>query len=308
MALDPDVRTLLQTIESMNLPPFSEMRVEDVRKLMDENPILQPKEEIANTTDGEIEVNGHKSRYRLYVPGNSARELIVYIHGGGFVFGNISASESVCRRIANASGCKVMSIEYSLGPENKHPAASDDCFEAYRWIIDNADRLQVDKEKIVLCGDSAGANLSTVTCFRARDEGMKLPRLQVLFYPYVGPDFLSESQNNFREGYFLTEEEQRWFADLYLNSPADMMDPSFSPVFQTNFSGLPEAVVITGEYDPLRDQGETYLTMLQSAGVSTTGIRAKGMVHGFVSFINVVPAAWSIVTMVGALIGHKLRS
>lgn len=308
MTLDPAIKLVLKTIESMNLPPFSQMKVEDVRKLMDENPILAPVEEISHTTDGTMDVNGHQAKYRLYDPGNDGKEVIVYIHGGGFVFGTIPASESVCRRLAKSSGCKVLSIEYRLGPENKHPAATDDCFESYKWIINNSEKLGLDSDRIALCGDSAGGNLSTVTCFRARDNKIKMPRLQVLFYPYVGPDFLSISQRDFREGYFLTADEQTWFADQYLSSPAQMLDPLFSPVLQKDFTNLPETVVITGEYDPLRDQGETYLSTLQLAGVPSIGIRAQGMVHGFVSFINVVPAAWSIVTMVGALMGAKLRS
>ena len=307
MSLDPAVKVVLQAIDSMNLPPFSKMKVEDVRKLMDENPILEPKEDIAHEEDGAVDINGYKRAFRFYDPGQAGNDAIIYIHGGGFVFGTISSSEAVCRRLAKASGSKVISLDYRLGPEHKHPAAIEDCFALYKWIQVNAERFKIDGSRLAVCGDSAGGNLSTMICFRAREEKIPMPKIQVLFYPYIGPDFLSQSQRDFRDGFFLTEDEQLWFADQYLKSPVDIMDPDFSPIMQRDFSNLPETLLITGEYDPLRDQGETFLSKLQAAGVQVTGIRAQGMIHGFASFINVVPAAWSIVTMIGGLTGETLR-
>lgn len=307
MTLDPYVKRLLDAFASMNLPQFSEMKVEEVRKLMDENPVLEPKEEINREKDGTIELKDRKIPYRMYFPDDSPSPLILYFHGGGFVFGTIQSHENICRRLANSSGCRVMSVEYRLAPENKFPSAVEDAFESYSWVLENAGNLDVNTSRVALCGDSAGANISAALCLMLKDRNVKLPRLQVLFYPVVGADLTSSSHREYADGYFLTEDQQTWFAAQYLASLADTMNPYFAPITRSDLSGLPEAVIVTGEYDPLRDQGEAYLSKLYSAGVEATGLRANGMIHGFASFLNVIPAAHSFVTMVGNLIGQKLN-
>ncbi len=307
MPLDPDMKMVLDVVNSMEPNPSKETDVEKLRLMMDTNPVLRPMEDIHSSIDGKIEIAGYMNDYRLYDPGDSGNELIIYFHGGGFVFGSIDSVESICRRIANSSGCKVMSVAYRLAPESKFPTAVDDAFSSYEWVVEHSEDLGIDKSRIAVCGDSAGGNLSAVTCFRCRSSGVKMPRIQGLLYPFVGHDVTSTSQREYGTGYFLTEEQSRWFGEQYLRSWEDLLNPEFSPLMNSSFSGLPEAVVITAEYDPLRDQGETYLARLRAAGVPATGLRVNGLIHGFASFLNVVPAAKSILTMFGYILGSKLR-
>lgn len=306
MALDPAMKMVLEAIEGMNMPPFSEMKIEDLRKLMDENPILKPMEDIAGKEDLSIGTGKNRIHARLYDPGKAGKGLIVYLHGGGFVFGNIDSVENICIRLANSSGCRVLSVEYRLAPENRFPAAVEDAFESFRWAYGNAEKLGIDRDRIALAGDSAGGNLSAAVCLMLRDKKLEMPKLQVLIYPAVGPDFSSESMREFSDGFFLTAEQIRWFHDMYHKEDTDVLNPYFSPLLHNDHTGLPEAIIVTGEYDPLRDQGEAYVSKLRGSGVQVTGILASGMIHGFASFLNVVPAAKNMVSMVGSLAGSRL--
>ncbi|MCL4446909.1 MAG: alpha/beta hydrolase [Thermoplasmatales archaeon] len=307
MSLDPAIKNFLETIKSMNIPPFSQMKVDEVRKLMDNNPILSPTEPINRKEDLSFTTNGFEIRMRLYIPENATDGLIFYIHGGGFVFGSIESVEAPVIRLANSSKCRVLSVSYRMGPENRFPAALEDVYSSYEWAVKNSTRLGFDAAKIAVCGDSAGANLATVLCIKLKEKRETLPRLEILFYPYVGPDVYSESQREFGEGFFLTNEDMLWFSTNYLSASRDAFDPYFSPIFYPDLSGMPETFMITGEHDPLRDQGQSYLSRLNASGVQTTGIQALGMIHGFVSFINIAPSARNIVTMIGSLIAWRLN-
>ncbi|EQB69029.1 MAG: esterase [Thermoplasmatales archaeon A-plasma] len=306
MALDPDVAKLLKMISEMNMPNFRDMDVGDLRNMMNNNPLMKEDIQISRTTD--MSIGEGKIPARLYDPKDGTRSLILYFHGGGFVFGNLESHDAVCRRAVRESGCKVLSVDYRLAPEHKFPAAVEDAFTAYVWARKNARKLDVDPDRIAVAGDSAGGNLSAAVSLMIRDRGVEKPMLQVLFYPALGPDFFSESLREFSDGFFLTRDQIDWFGDMYLGNKADALNPYFSPILHPDLSGLPEAIIITGEHDPLRDQGETYVSRLGSAGIPVTGIRAMGMIHGFLSFTPVVPAAAGVADMVWSLVGKKLGS
>ncbi len=308
MVVDPAVKKIIEMINSLGVPDFEKMDVKDIRKMMDENPLPKKIEEVLSVRDMSFVHHGFTIPVRLYVPRNVGKGLILYLHGGGFVFGNIDSYDPVCRKIANASGCKVISVEYRLAPEHKFPAAVEDAYESYLWARKNANVLEIDPEKIVVAGDSAGGNLAAATCLIVKDKGIPPPKLQVLFYPTIGPDFFTESLREYGEGYFLTARQINFFGNAYLKTTSDVLNPYFSPILYGNHSGLPEAIIITAEHDPLRDQGEMYLSTLYSSGVQATGIRAKGMIHGFVSLFGMVTAAENILTMVLNLVGQKIES
>lgn len=304
MVVDPAFKKI---IELFNASELSNISVEDLRKVMSENLFFKEKEEVKFVKDLSFEHHGIRIPCRLYEPNNATEELIIYLHGGGFVFGDIEMSDNVCRKAANKSGCKVLPIEYRLAPENKFPSAVDDAYESYLWARNNYRMLGIDPDKIAIAGDSAGGNLSAVVCLKSKDNNVLLPKVQVLFYPVLGPDLFSESMREHREGYFLTEKQMLWFNYMYLNSSLDAFNVYFSPILYKDFKGLPEAIIITAEHDPLRDQGEMYLARLYNSGVQATGIRAKGMIHGFLNFSDLVPAAESIASMVWYAVGQKLR-
>lgn len=304
MVLDPSFKGILEIFSSLNL---DELSVQDLRRVAKEYSVPETPENVSDIQDYRINSDGENIRMRLYVPEGNANSLIVYYHGGGFVFGDIELYENVCRKIANRSRSKVLSVEYRLAPEHKFPAAVNDAFAAYRWARDNASRLGVDGERIAVGGDSAGGNLATVVTLKSKDEKYVQPRLQVLFYPALGMDFFSESLREYGEGYFLTAKQISKFKELYFNSPADALNPYFAPILYGDLSGIAEAIIVTAELDPLRDQGEMYLKRLYDAGVPATGIRAKGMIHGFLNFSGVVSAAENILSMVWSLVGQKLN-
>ena len=304
MVIDPSFKKILELFSSLNL---DNLDVYELRKIMKQYKVPEIPEEVKDTKDYYLEHHNASVRMRLYSPGVETDSLIIYYHGGGFIFGDIELYDNICRKIANRAGSKVLSVEYRLAPENKFPAAVEDCYESYKWARDNAENIGVDPKKIAIGGDSAGGNLTASVTLKIKDSKYIQPKLQVLFYPALGADFFSESLREYGEGYFLTKKQMDNFGNLYFKHPADALNPYFAPILYSDLSNLPEAIIITAESDPLRDQGEMYLKRLYDANVPVTGIRAKGMIHGFLSFSGIVPAAENILSMVWALTGLKLK-
>jgi acetyl esterase len=207
--------------------------------------------------------------------------LLLWFHGGGWVTGNLDTHDQLGRMLADHVGAVVVSVDYRLAPEAKFPAAADDCLAAYEWALEHADEVGADPGRIAIGGDSAGGNLAAVVALDARDLGLPQPLLQLLVYPVTDYELDSASMIDNGEGYFLERASMQWFYDLYATTPADFADPRFSPLRASDHSGLAPAVVITAEYDPLRDQGEEYARLLAAAGTPTEAVRADGLIHGF---------------------------
>jgi acetyl esterase len=304
MVIDPNFKRILDLFSSLNL---DNLDVYELRKIMKQYRLPEIPEDVKEIKDYYLEHQNVSIRMRLYSPAVETDSLIVYYHGGGFIFGDIELYDNLCRKIANRSGSKVLSVEYRLAPENKFPAAVEDCYESYKWARDNAENISINPQKIAIGGDSAGGNLTASVTLKIKDSKYIQPKLQVLFYPVLGADFFSESLREYGEGYFLTKKQMDNFGNLYFKHPTDALNPYFAPILYGDLSNLPEAIIITAEFDPLRDQGEMYLKRLYDDNVPVTGIRAKGMIHGFLSFSGVVPAAENILSMVWALTGLKLK-
>ena len=215
---------------------------------------------------------------RIYAPeGNGPFPILMLFHGGGFVFGNIETYDGNARRICVGAGCIVVSVEYRVAPENKFPAAPEDCYSATVWASENAASIHGDARRIAVCGDSAGGNLSTVVCMMARDKGGPEIRFQSLRCPVTHRNFGPLTVD--RE---LTPRSGRdWWWKQYLADEADAQDPYACPMAAHDLKGLPPALIITAEYDELRDEGEAYARMLQDAGVPTACVRYEGMFHVF---------------------------
>lgn len=308
MPLDPDFRELLEQVAVLQDMDLGKMAAAQFREIMDTADISMHSEEIGirEVKELKIPVNEVPLRARLYSDDEDSDSLILYFHGGGFVFGNIDTHDSVCRLLAKNSGCKVLSVDYRLAPEHKFPTAVNDAFSAYLWVLENTSELGVNAERIGIAGDSAGGNLCAVLSMRARNEGKKMPRVQLLFYPVVTADTASKSQREFSDGYFLTGTLSAWFMKQYVNTMSDLADPFFSVLSAGKLSGFPETIIFTAEFDPLRDQGETFLAKLRAGGTKATGIRALGMIHGFVSFFEFSEAARNYLMMAASLVGEIL--
>ena len=243
---------------------------------------------------------------RHYSPREASgpRPLLVFYHGGGFVFGDLDTHDSVCRLLCSSSGAHVLAIDYRLAPEHRFPAAVEDARAALAWAHAHAAELGADPARVGVGGDSAGGNLAAVTAqLAARDEG-PAPALQLLIYPATDIAGTPRSSRElFGEGFFLTNSEMKWFEASYfgaLDSP-EGHDPRASPLLADDLSGLAPAIVITAGFDPLRDEGEDYARALAEAGTPVTLRRFEGYIHGFISAAGVSRSIREAVLEIGAM-------
>jgi len=212
------------------------------------------------------------------------RGAFVWFHGGGWVVGDLDGYDPVCRDICLLAGVTVISVDYRLAPERTFPIAHDDSFRALCWVAEHAAELGIDPERIAVGGDSAGGHLAAVVARRARDSGGPPLALQVLVYPVAdlhGDDELYPSRTQNGAGFILTTDVMEFFRDTYVPEPELRSSPDASPILTKDLSGVAPALVLTAEFDPLRDEGERYAAMLEEAGVHTVCTRYDGAIHMF---------------------------
>jgi acetyl esterase len=227
-------------------------------------------------------------RARFYQPAPTWSALLVFFHGGGFVYGDVDSHDGACRLLCATGGFAVLSVEYRLAPEHPHPAAVDDAFAAWQWVLANVDTLPgaPADPRIAIGGDSAGGLLATVACQLAAQAGVTPPAAQVLIYPAVDRDFTTRSMRLFGEGFFLTRPDMEYFeACLQGDAPDDPGDFRIRPL-RGDLAGLPPALIVTAAFDPLRDSGEAYVEALNAAGTPATLRRYDGLLHGFINMIG----------------------
>ena len=225
---------------------------------------------------------------RLYTPINAAPTtgLLVFLHGGGFMYGGLASHDAPCRFLAERAGVRVLSIDYRMGPEDPFPAAYDDAVAAYRWVVDNAASLGADPQRLAVGGDSAGGNLAAGVAIEAARAGLPLA-WQMLIYPATDNDRHTRSAELFDEGFYLTRRFRELATESYLPDPSHLLDPRASPAHADVPAGLAPAFVATAGFDPLRDEGEAYAWKLQDAGVETTLLRYPDQIHGFLNAVGV---------------------
>jgi acetyl esterase len=218
--------------------------------------------------------------------------LLVFFHGSGFVLCSLDTHDGMCRNLCAGGGCVVASVDYRLAPEHKFPAGPDDCVSATRWAAAHAGELSADPGRIAVGGDSAGGTMAAVTALRVRDEGGPALCAQLLLYPvtdYHTAGTLSYEEN--ADGYGLTRDTMKCFWAHYLTDASEATNPYASPLRASDLSLLPPALVITAEYDPLRDEGDLYAERLKAAGVPTRLSRYDGVNHGFMFWVGNVEKA-----------------
>lgn len=222
---------------------------------------------------------------RVYRPAegpDAALPVVVFAHGGGFVFCDLDSHDGLCRAMTNGLGAVVVSVDYRLAPESPWPAAADDVYALTAWVAGNAGELGADPARLVVAGDSAGGNLAAVTAVMARDRGGPAIAAQALLYPVIAADFSTASYRRFGEGFYNTAAAMAWYWDQYLPRAADRTHRYASPI-QDGCVGLPPAVVVTAGCDPLCSEGEAYAQALAAAGVATTHRGYPGAIHGFLT-------------------------
>jgi len=283
MPLDPQVKAILDEDAERGLPPYNELDPVAARKqMLDLSPPVDP--QLAAGRIEERLIPGPQSNIplRLYYPhGDPPYALLVYYHGGGWVIGNLETHDALCQALAKTSECLVVAVDYRLAPEHPYPAAVEDAYAATCWAADNAVSLQADPRHLAVIGDSAGGTLATVVSMMARDKGGPEISLQVLIYPITDYNFDTPSYLNNERGYMLSRDMMQWFWNNYLEDAAVVGHPYVSPLQAQNLDSLPQAIVLTAEYDPLCDEGQAYACKLQACGINTTHSHYEGMIHGF---------------------------
>lgn len=292
MTVDPQIQMLLDL--GARLPALHTLSVDEARAqyAARDFPGLR-KPDVARVVNRDMQGPGGSLGLRIYTPfGEGPHPLMVFFHGSGFVICSLDTHDGICRNLCAGTGCVVVSVDYRLAPENKFPAAPEDCLAATRWAVANAAALGADPSRVVLAGDSAGGNLAAVTAIRIREEGSPRLAAQLLIYPvtdYYDANTPSMTEN--AEGYGLGRDGMIWFWNHYLNSSEEGAHPHVSPNRVSDLSGLPPALVVTAQYDPLRDEGEFYAERLRQAGVPTEMKRWDGVNHGFFFWPGVVDRA-----------------
>ena len=302
----PEVRTLLEALDAEGAAPLESMSPGEARQAATEalQAIAGEPEEVARVENVSIPHPDRPIPIRIYTPaGDGPFPCLVYFHGGGWVVCDLDTHDVVCRAIARRAGAVVVNVDYRLSPEAKFPAAVDDAYAAVQWVAANAGRLGVDAHRMGVGGDSAGGNLAAVMCLRARDESGPRLALQVLVYPVTNlASFDTPSYREFGDGYYLTRAEMEWFRGHYLARGEDALNPYASPLLAEDLRGLPPALVITAECDPLRDEGEAYAKRLAEAGVEVAGVRYTGMIHPFFSLGGVFSQGRRAIEQVAAAV------
>ncbi len=248
--------------------------------------------EVGSVEDGVVDGPAGPVPVRTYRPGTGGpHPTVVFLHGGGFVIGDLDTHDDHARLLCRDVDAVVVSVDYRLAPETPFPGGYDDCLAVYRWVVEHAADLGGDVSRLAVAGDSAGGNLAAAVALAARDAGSPL-RAQLLLYPSVdlveGDDHGSRVEN--ATGYLLTAEDMRWFGDHYLSDVAQAEDPRASVLKAPDLSGVAPAVVAVAEFDPLRDEGEAYASALEAAGVPVVRRRYDGLVHGFFGLGPISPA------------------
>lgn len=309
MPVAPGLVGYLDEVNAADAPPFETLPLDVGRAgaIAMVAATAGPKQPVASVEDRELATANGPLWVRVYRPVTTDEPLPIvgYFHGGGWVIMGIETHDGICRRLANASGALVVSIEYRLAPEHRFPAALDDCFAATQWLAAHGGEVGGDPSRLAVAGDSAGGNLAAAVALRARAAGPDL-RGQVLVYPVCDAARDTESYRANRAGYLLTASAMAWFWDCYLGPDGDPLDPFASPIRAADFDGLPAALVITAEYDPLRDEGEAYARHLDGFDVRVELQRFDGVIHGFLGMEALVPEADAAMTRIGTFLRDVL--
>jgi acetyl esterase len=299
-SVNPQAQQVLDGRAAAGVPPTWEQTPDEVRAgFAPVRELIGAGPDVGSVRDIVIPGQAGGIPARVYSPVTDPPGTVVYYHGGGWVLGSVDDWDAVCRALAVASGCDLISVDYRLAPEHRFPAAVDDSYDALVWVASSI----AGERPLVVAGDSAGGNLATVSALRARDSSGPSLAMQLLVYPVTDHDVDRPSYHKYdgRE-FIINRGDMVWFWDHYAPDVAARSNPYASPLRATDLSGLPPALVITAEHDPLRDEGFAYADRLRAAKVPVAHRHYASQIHGFFTFVNVIDDADRAVAEAGAAI------
>jgi acetyl esterase len=303
-ALDPDAAARVASFG--DVPPMRQRGLAAMRAAIESAPLPDTMPEMARITGAAIPGPAGPIPARIYCPtGDSRAPVLVYFHGGGLVMGSNHSFEPLARALASTSGASVVAVDYRLAPESPPPAQFDDAYAATEWVSRNANDLGVDRDRLVLVGDSAGGSLAAAVALAARDRNGPAIFAQVLLYPGLDRDMAAPSITSLADAPMLTRDDIDFLHALCDGEAGPPHDPYLVPAYATDLSGLPPAIVVTAGCDPIRDWGERYAQRLHDAGVETTITRYPGMYHGFLMRSDATARGRLALAEIGALLRAK---
>jgi acetyl esterase len=309
MPVDPQVQDYLTKLAALEPVPMSAVSPAMMRAMMEnETRTLGAPPPVARVVERTVPGRASSIPVRITYPdGNGPFPALVYFHGGGWVVGSIDTHDALCRTLTNAADVAVVSVDYRLAPEHCYPAALDDAFSAALWVAAEGATLGIDVRRIAVGGDSAGGNLAAAVALAARDRGGPRIAFQLLIYPITNDDLDTPSYQEYAVGYMLTREAMAWYWDQYVPDERDRGDPGVSPLRAPSLAGLPPALVVTAEYDVLRDEAEAYAGRLRESGVAARLVRYDGLIHGFLRRTGLFDRARVALDEIAAALCDALR-
>jgi acetyl esterase len=304
--LDPDAQALLDVMSAAGLPALHTLTVEQARERMRTAFVakgeLAPLDHVENVS---IPTPSGGLGLRLYRPSEGILPVAIFLHGGGWTVNDLDTHDRLCRLISRRSGWLLVSLNYRRAPEHKHPSAVEDAYFGYRWLLDNAGHIGGDTQCRAIVGESSGGTIAASLMLLLRDAGAPMPTYQILAYPATDLHDRWPSYQERGTGYTLDRDQLLWFFGHYLPKGYDPEDPYLFPMTSRNLSGLPSTLVMTSEYDPLRDEGRAYAERLAGAGVSVEHVHADDQMHGFLLLDRAVPRAGKLIEFLAdALASH----
>jgi acetyl esterase/lipase len=308
--VDPHIAAVLAMMDEAGMPPMYEGTPEAGRAqyLALTHGARTPEQlvPVASTEDRTVPGATGDLKARVYRPeGEGPFPTVVFFHGGGWVIGDLDTHDNMTRNVCRGARAVVIAVDYRLAPEHPFPAAAEDCIAAARWVAAHTAELGGD-DRLAVAGDSAGGNLAAVVAQVLRDDGTPVVA-QFLIYPAVDAEGEYPSRVENAKGYFLEQPTMDWFYGHYAGAWDDAKDPRLSPLHAADLAGLPPAVIVTAEFDPLRDEGEAYGKALEAAGVTASVHRYDGMIHGFFDMGTISPAAQAAIDESCARFGELLH-
>jgi acetyl esterase len=304
--LNPDAQAILEVIRATGVAPLHTLGIGEARERMRATLVTTVQSPaLSGVEDVSVPTPGGALRLRLYRPADGDLPVALFLHGGGWTLNDLDTHDQLCRRLAKRSGWLLAALDYRRAPEHKHPAALEDAHLAYRWLLDNAERIGGDLRCRAIVGESSGGTMTAGLTLLLRDIGAPMPTFQIVAYPILDRFDHWPSYAERGSGYILDRDQLRWFFDNYLPPGQDFADQYLFPLMARDLSGLPPTMVMTAEFDPLRDEGIAYAKKLRGAGVPVEHAHAEDQMHGFLLHSRAITKAGELIDHVAdALLAH----